>query len=253
MFDVTSQSHPDPLVDKISRTISGQYVAFKRKRMKCDIHAIYDENAGFLYAPIQKVACSSIKSSLVEHFCAMQNGGALRPKHKFVHKYFASQPKFWITLDALEKCKLFKFCVVRDPVDRFVSGYRNRIFDNEDLIAGQTRKTPEGELPNFPDIEFFATHLGEYCAANARIDWHFRPQLQIIVEPTAFDRVYDISEIENLYADLKDKCGVSLTLQNQNASRTPEPTQLSPTAKKAVMDFYGGDYDAFAGIIRPKN
>ena len=253
MVEVSPQSHPDPLTDKLSRTVVGHYVQFKRKRMKCAIHAIYDEKAGFLYAPIQKVACSSIKASLVDHFCSSQKIRRPEPKHKFVHKYFWSQPQFWMTLDALAKSDLFKFCVVRDPVDRFISGYRNRIFDNEDLIAGQTKEMNGEELPKFPDIDFFALHLAEYCAANERIDWHFRPQAQIIGEPAAFDRIYDISEIDVLYSDLKERCGVELNRHRRNVSRAPEPTHLSPAAKKAVTEFYRADYDAFAAVIRPKH
>lgn len=249
MSDVSLQENPDPLADKVSRTVIGQYVRFKRQRLNCKIHAIFDEDAGFLYAPIQKVACSSIKASLVEHFYSTKKITRLKPKHKLVHKYFWSQPQFWITPDALTNSDLFKFCVVRDPVDRFISGYRNRILDNEDLVLGRTREGNSGALPKSPDIEFFARHLAAYCAANDRVDWHFRPQAHIIGNPAAFDRIYDIGEMETLYSDLKARCGVTLTAQRQNVSRAPEPMKLSAPAKKAVMAFYAVDYDAFAEAL----
>lgn len=253
MGNLSPQTNPDPFADKVSRTVIGQYVRFKRKRLNCIIHAIFDEDAGFLYAPIQKVACSSIKASIIEHFCSTKKIKRLEPKHKLVHKYFWSQPQFWIPVETLTRSGLFKFCVVRDPVDRFISGYRNRILDNEDLIAGRTRAGNGGDLPKFPDIDFFALHLAEYCAANDRIDWHFRPQADIIGAPAAFDRIYDISDIEKLYSDLKANCGVTLTAQRQNVSRAPEPTQLSAPARQAVKAFYAADYDAFAQAIRPRH
>ncbi len=244
--DVTEDAAAGPFRDKIARGAARQVILFKKAVLGCSLHAIYDDRANFLYAPVPKAACSSILNALIDYFRESRTDGGAHQRPFWVHRHFLANPRYWVNPRTLAKTPYFKFTVVRDPLDRFVSGYRNRIIDNRDLA-----ENADG-LPALPDMDFFATHLRGYCEANGKIDWHFRPQTEVIGDPAAYDRIYDISELDELYTDLKEKCGVELKPYNRNKSRAPKPAPMSSEAMQAVFDFYRADYDAFAGLYARK-
>lgn len=239
----------DPIIDKVTRSLSSRMVQFKRNHMNCTIHAIYDDRAKFLYTPVQKVACSSIKTALVEYFCQTYSGGEIKPRHHFVHKFFWIQPQFWMTKEILCELDLYKFCVVRDPLSRFVSGYRNRVHDYKDLLSPKNAQSMP-DLPSHPSIDEFALHLKEYCAANQAIHWHFRPQADVIGDAGVYNKIYDLSELEKAYDDLYRECGVQLNFHKRNQSQSKISISMSEQAIKAVKTFFEKDYDAFGNVFR---
>ena len=241
---------PDPLINKILRTATGRIIQFKQSAQGCSLHAIHDERANFLYAPVPKAACTSICASIADYF-QLNEHHTLRNFPRSIHKYFFNQPQYWIRPAELENLPHFKFTVVRNPIDRFISGYRNRVLDNRDLHVKKHIISTSKSLPEFPDMNFFALHLKEYCELNKKINWHFRPQAAVICNPSAYDRIYDISELDMLYTDISERCGVEFIPHRRNTSRAPTPDRLSQKAERALLDFYRIDFESFTGIIRP--
>lgn len=243
------EAQPDPLIDKVLRTAARHIIHYKQSVYGCSLHAVHDKRATFLYAPVPKSACTSICASIADYF-RQNDEYALREVPHSIHKYFLNQPRYWIRPTELKNLPHFKFTVVRNPIDRFISGYRNRILDNRDLFAEKLESRAR-HLPELPDLDFFALHLREYCEASKKVDWHFRPQTTVICSPSGYDRIYDIGELDTLYADIYERCGIELTPHRRNTSRAQAPERLSQRAERALLEFYSGDFEAFGKIITP--
>jgi len=85
----------------------------------------------------------------------------------------------------------FKYdvCIIRDPVDRFVSGYRNRILFHGEL--------PYQEKPTF---DYFINNLDDYFALYPRLARNFAPQVSSIGKDRSwFTHIIETKDLEQLF------------------------------------------------------
>jgi len=210
------------------------------------------KSTDLVYLPVPKVACTTIKFALLNH---NEDGQADRldvarrtdKSVPNVHMIYPSKP-----LKLKHLLRYFGrrwFCVVRDPVKRFLSVYGNRVVHHDDLKRSVPALESAG-LPRHPDPTEFAEHLEAYCRMNGTINHHARPMVDYLGErPGRFDRIFPMSELGELPGYLAE-AGVRVTLgHRQTGGPKLKPDDLSPPALARVKRFYAADYEAFGAFF----
>ncbi len=128
--------------------------------------AIRVKGTSFVYFPVPKVGCTSLKLAIMEHN-QPQKYAQLRSEEG-VHgsSGYRSPPAQWEWRTYVRPSRMQAFCVIRDPIDRFISGYRNRIVFHRDLGK------------EAPDMNEFALELARYCRSSSHIRHHFMPMVE---------------------------------------------------------------------------
>lgn len=207
-------------------------------------------STNLVYFPVPKVACTSIKHALLNH---NEDGradrlDAARQTDKslpHVHMVYPSTPLR--RRHFLEYFGRRWFCVVREPVSRFLSAYGNRVVHHRDLDGCRPALDRAG-LSAEPDLETFVAHLDGYCAASRTIRDHVRPMVDYLGHtPRRYDRVFGMSELVALPAYLAEAGAGDGIVLGHKQTGGPKLTRgdLSPGALKRVTDFYADDYSAF--------
>lgn len=122
-----------------------------------------------------------------------------------------------------------RICIVRDPVERFVSGYRNRVLFHGDL------KGTHGEVP--PSLEAFVEGFESYCRANRHIWGHFLPQCAFYgSEPEMLTEVFGVEEVgTRLRAYLEGLFHVELpALHLQQSGEQVPGLVLEPSLRRKI-------------------
>ena len=136
--------------------------------------------------------------------------------------------------------------VVRNPIDRFISGYRNK-------FQGKARQKlrahlSAGSLNPSPSINELALNLSEYAAQNTFIAHHFRPQVVYLGhEPSLYEHLFTINESHRLASFLSERLGVKVRLPvTQTSGRFFFPREaLTDEAREAIGQFYSDDFEIF--------
>ena len=154
-----------------------------------------------IYWPIPKNACTSFKWA----FYKLEHGHTNFPKHgDGIHAQFRAYPNGgkWPFFTAW---RCFSFIVVRDPIERFVSAYRNRVLHHRAL--SQTSLDPNLQQACIDDINFFIENFEAVSESSREVLHHFRPQTDFVANVVGrVDRVVEISNVPNLVAEIQARC-----------------------------------------------
>ncbi|MFN4098218.1 MAG: sulfotransferase family 2 domain-containing protein, partial [Pararhodobacter sp.] len=164
--------------------------------------AILDEFK-LAYVAVPKVACTSLKTMMFE----VENGFPFRPFTTsgtawWIHDFYTSIPFADLPHDRIADYRCIG--VVRDPVQRLLSCYSNRVVHHRELSRDKARRPlREADLPFSPDLSTFVANLAGYMAAVPSIHHHARPMVDYLGhDPSYFDRVYTMAELPELVADV---------------------------------------------------
>ncbi|MEJ7841874.1 MAG: sulfotransferase family protein [Rubrobacter sp.] len=218
--------------------------ARKTQRRYDSKYIVHDERR-FVYFVIQKVACTSVKTALLPLFdldaARFERSLPDGSRTVMVHKLF-DRSRYQVDRDELLR-RLdegyrdhFKFAFVRNPWDRLVSCYSQKIA-TEPQIAGMKRPNlnPPGEdgrfYPGMPFAEFVeAVHATPDEKANP----HFRSQHTVVCDPQGRVMADFVGRFENLredFAVVTERIGASaLELPHRLKSRVRE--------SRPYVDFY---------------
>ena len=140
----------------------------------------------------------------------------------------------------------YRFTVVRDPLERLVSAYANRIADRDDI-----RTAPLSVLackllglnPS-PGLEEFVLNLNKYFWINDRIFRHVIPQIRYIgKDPGYYNAIYSIRQMSEVAEMLSEQLGETIVIPRSNASISRfSVDDLSEEAKAIAQKFYREDY-----------
>jgi hypothetical protein len=204
------------------------------------------------YVPIPKNACTSLKIFFYE----LKNNVELKEHFTKIHGRF----DYWaIDFDRFaEDRKFFKFIVIRDPIERFVSAYNNRVKMYRELSKGwftTNYPNPEPFLKAFeerslsfdPAIGEFARRIEDYVELNHTIRHHFIPQHNFFHgRPEIFNKVYNIRQMSELASDIANRIGQPASFQNvQETKDLPNPARLSDLSAAElshIQAYYQQDY-----------
>ena len=142
----------------------------------------------------------------------------------------------------------FKFAVVRDPIERFISAFRNRILHHKDGIKN-------GAISHdFEDINYFVAHLEHAMAHALSVQNHFSEQrLWLGGELGHLDRVYKMGETAEVKTLLEKRSGLTL---EDSPKQTGGPKLSHGALTRASLDtllaYYKRDYELLADYYDPE-
>ena len=213
--------------------------------------AIELRDLAITYYPIPKSGSSSIKFMLL---ALDRKEGTLSDPDNDVHQHLATNyvdP----SLPVYDGHK-GKFTIVRDPLERLLSAYSNRISEAGVL----TRPTANKEtlerfsLPVDPDLDTFILNIEKYCACSWEVRFHVAsPRYFTGSSLFLFDRVFKFEQIDQVAAFLSSASGRTFEIPRlQSSGRRCSPSDLSPAARAKAMRFCRYDYGFLVDYYDPQ-
>jgi hypothetical protein len=218
------------------------------------IHQIYLPKQNLIYIPIPKNACTSIKHALHEIEFGKRFDSSLPEfsDYREHHDYYKKRRDAFTSITKLRKHnECTRFALIRDPVRRLISCYRNRVVDLGDLNKSEKAIIREG-LPLKPDLNTFVLNLEAYRRLNKSIRHHSRPQGHFLGGTLDYlDRVFTLSNITELLEMLR-KYNSNLELRRRKTGGTKITlADMSKEALQAAIEFYGDDYKLLRKYFSP--
>lgn len=207
-------------------------------------------STALLYFPVPKVACTSIKHAILEHNDPALSARIPAPEPirlslwrsgRHVHDVYPSRrfrPYYPLCFAHLRW-----FCVVRDPLLRFLSNYSNRVLHSGDLKRTDAEAFRAEGLSAEPDLEEFTARLEDYARLNRSIAHHTRPMTAYLgYDPARYDRIFSMKELAALPAYCAE-AGAMITLPHkQTGGPKIAPDMLSVAAEQKIRRYYAEDY-----------
>lgn len=201
------------------------------------------------YFSIPKCACTAVKHMFFE----IENGFKYRPfsmngiAHTFQRGYM-SKP-FKVNVENAPQ-GAWKVAVVRDPVDRMVSLWSDKVRVGKVLDEGMIELSAEDlakGLTYRPDVDRFARFSDRYHAISRHVRKHSHQYLfHLGTDPAYFDKLYNIKDLDQLAADLADRVETVPVIAKMNRRKGSATTDdLSPQAVAAVRQVYARDIEIF--------
>ena len=244
-----ANGHPDKAQILYKKSIAAEITAGKTKvnlvasnRAALKSWPFFVTNSpNIAYLRIPKCACTSIGNLLFQ----IDEGNPFENEPNQirgvnVHSYFLKNKTYH---DVSIFGDYFKFTVIRDPIKRFISGYRNRVLYHNALLNLVEAK----HIHKVPTLNEFALNLEFYFRRNLEIEHHFAPQGFYLNGDLSFlDAVY---KIENLAEVEKKLSQISKRTLTPVLSQTGGPKiklgDLNKRAFRKLIDFYKSDYKLF--------
>ncbi|MCC1491895.1 sulfotransferase family 2 domain-containing protein [Cognatishimia sp. F0-27] len=209
--------------------------------------AIVIEAYRIAYMALPKAACSSVKLALAGIDPAAPRGFADgRGGHDVhnVHGLYQTRrfrPHRWAAYE-----DHFRFCVIRDPVERLLAVYTNRVCEIGELKMSRRLRRHAPELPTDPDPDTFFRNLDRYKALASSIKHHALGAWAFVgpeLGPARYNRVYRIEELDALAWDLGLLSRRSVEIPRANRSRARLQLEaLSGSAIDAIRPFLDREY-----------
>ncbi|MBK8176660.1 MAG: sulfotransferase family 2 domain-containing protein [Rhodospirillales bacterium] len=213
--------------------------------------AIHFASGRGAYFPAPKVACTSIKEAIYE----LEYGRPFTDEFvngvcvNHVHLIYGTHPFARAFMDVDPKAT--KVALVRDPIKRILSAYRNRVVDLKDLskdTLGVDVIEKSNLLPD-PDADFFFTHLKEYMSISNSIDHHFCNVSAFLGEDlTYFDKVFRFEEFSEFKAFFSRLAERDVRFPHSKKSQFyVEFDSLSPRARDSIREHVHAEYRYLKG------
>jgi len=228
-----------------------------------------DQVYRILYCPIAKNACTSLKRSFVDF-------GSIRLDHDLLAQesihvildsgntgYQLGDLPAVIAEDIILDDAYFSFAVVRDPLERLLSVYREKFVLHRreqaqlrhtgPVTAAIQRCSPE-EIDTEKGITFEDFMIYILGSEHMDLDPHWRPQF-LYLQGIKYKKIYLDLELDRLAEDIRSFAGKKFPLRQENTSRTVgreryleeaykySPADLEPMIREiSTSSFYNDSY-----------
>ena len=189
-----------------------------------------------------KVLSTSLKSLAFR----LENGFDFTPfiakgKPWTVHKAYQTRP----FSQQKPSGATIRICFVRDPVERLLSAYSNRVLRRHETEDVEFQALKAHGLYDETSLEIFLAHLKTYRDRVPTIKHHTDPQVTYLGRDSAYyTHVFNIGEVrvfEELMADLAGS-DIRLPHQQRSSRRSIKTTWFQ---RRAIKRFYKMDYQVF--------
>ena len=139
-------------------------------------HFILFRDIPLMYGRVPKVANSSIKASLCKLLSKKPDGGIKTTADRFWRQNTHDETKLITTAQARRLREThFSFSFVRNPFDRLVAAYNNKIMEIDDVPSPMKRMGLYHAMP-------FKEFIEMVCKSDpTEMDNHIRPQAEILI------------------------------------------------------------------------
>ena len=207
------------------------------------------------YFALPKAASTSVKLALWHAL----HGEPWTGTTEDIHAQFRIYPLKPEDSDGLED--YFKFTVVRDPIDRLLSAYHNRVWQHHDLELRRPKTFMRKidwriRFPWFqpyPNPDDFFTGLSGYQERSYSI-WHHTIPANRFTGPDLgwFDAVYRIEDLAWLEPELAKRSGHEIPLrERQNSGQGLSFAALAPETRSFLRNYTATEYDLVADYYNP--
>ncbi|MGD1703203.1 tetratricopeptide repeat protein [Dapis sp. BLCC M229] len=197
------------------------------------------EELELVYLPIPKCASTTLKHTFYSLKFNQEYSGTVEQIHQLWYPY-TDVLKNLKNLD-----KYFKFTVIRDPIKRLLSCYKNRVLHHKSLWLKSVRgKLENAGLKLEPDINYFVENLENYFQISDAMIHHASPQNKYIGKDLGiYDLICPIENLESLRQIISQKAKVEIEFPRLQTGG-PKITLKDLTEKSLtkLIEFYAEDY-----------
>jgi hypothetical protein len=138
-----------------------------------------------------------------------------------------------------------KIAVVREPISRLISAYKNRVLFFQQISTSdfESYQIPSG-LSKQPDLNTFVEYLPEYRKIPS-IAHHTNPQSYFLGDDVGyFDRIFRFERLSEIETFLGDRLGVPVRLPKlRTEGPLIEASSLSSEMRLRAIEYYRSDYN----------
>lgn len=202
---------------------------------------------GVFYGAVPKVACTSIKRA----FFALENDREFEPfkvngRIRNIHDLYPTRPFDQLPQDRVSGLR--RLALVRDPLDRFLSAYSNRVHKHKALSWWRFGEQLEkfGLAPD-PGFEEYLDYFDKYRQASHDIYHHTLPMTFFLgSDPGYFDKLYGLRDMTAFCGDVSATAGKPFAVGRFQTEGIKIPrSSLTETQKQKIQDLYEDDYRLF--------
>lgn len=216
--------------------------------------AIVSHRHRIVLFPLAKCGSTSLKHM----FFVMETGKNLaQAKMEFglpghVHNYYPGKEKEeWLKYyDHYET-----IVVIRDPIERLLSTYGNRVVHAEAIKRSEARRNSKllGDLPAVPDLSTFVDNLEIYLKASARLERHVVSQATVVGNIFhKIKNVYKMSQLNEIPDLLSKRRQLDLELPHKQTSGPKfKLSDLRHDQIDTLIRYYADDYEMLRNYYKP--
>tara|TARA_R110001583_G_C5667039_1_gene410301 strand:- start:2719 stop:3387 length:669 start_codon:yes stop_codon:yes gene_type:complete len=204
-------------------------------------------NNELVFYPVPKNACTALKREA--YF--LLKGRDFKTIHflfgrKFtIHDYMQSN-KFNLNSNSYN---MVNICNIRNPIERFVSGFQNRVVHYGDLELNRQSVVNAGLEVNPVNINYFVENLEAYMKASPVVYHHFLPQSYFLGEDFSFYNPEMSRDVFKVFESLTGRKvgGYKISSKDEKALII---NKLDDCSTKKLDNYYQADFKMYERIYR---
>lgn len=139
---------------------------------------------------------------------------------------------------------------VRDPLERLVSVYRNRVLCRRLASEKAWERAVDAGLPPRPSFSQFVKYLEDYRSHIQEIDHHAAPQVDFLGrDPGLFDRFYSAESLGDFEEFMGNLAGRDVSLPHEQRSAKKTKVDINSRTRNLVHELYRADYHIFKDFL----